>query len=417
MEKPKQEHIYKLTRARTQLVLRQPFISQFVMGMPLKYDPNLHLRPGGCKTMATDGKFIYWHPECVERWNNEELKFALAHEGFHPGFLHHLREGDRDHEMWNQAGDFAINPILKAAGLTPPKGVLLNPNWDDHSAEWIYDQLKKNAKKKPGKGQGNGQGQGQGQPGQPGDQPGMGDEWNIGGFIKPTGENGKEMTTNEVRVEEQRWIQEFIQAANVAKAIGKLPAGIERMLGEMTDPKINWKSILHRFLTATVRNDYNWSRPNRRYVAQGLYMPHLQSPAIGKGVIMVDTSGSVGERELNQLASEIKAITDAYKVDLTVIYVDSEVAGVDLIDSWNPVVNLKPKGGGGTSFAPGFEHVEAEGIEANFGLYLTDGYSNDFPEQAPNYPFIWVLTETYRGFDPPFGEVLEMPMERSEYDS
>jgi predicted metal-dependent peptidase len=132
---------------------------------------------------------------------------------------------------------------------------------------------------------------------------------------------------------------------------------------------------------------------------------------MGKLVIMVDTSGSVGEEELRQMASEVKGITDAYHVDILIIYVDHDVSGIDEIDSWSPDFDLHPKGGGGTSFVPGFEYVEENQIQPACGIYLTDGWSHEFPEEPPPYPFIWVLTETYKDFSPPFGDVIEMPME------
>lgn len=379
------ELLRKLSKARAGLILRQGFLAPFVLRMPLKCVPDLNP-----ETMATDGRYIYWHPGFVEECTLDQLKFVLCHEGLHPAFLHHTRMGDRDHKRWNYAGDYVINPILRNAGLKPTGKVLFNSDFDGKSADWVYDQLK------------------------PEDMPG-GDGWNIGGVLPYPGKGKEEATPEENKIQEQEWITEFVAAAQTAKMIGTLPAGMERMIDELLTPKINYKAVLQRFLTSVIRNDYNWNRPNRRYIPQGLYLPHLQSPSIGNGVIFMDTSGSVGGRELNQLGSEVKAVTDAYAVDLDVIYVDAGVAGHDHIEAMNSAFNLKPKGGGGTSFVPGFEYVEQEGIQPKFALYLTDGGSHDFPELPPPYPLIWILTEEYHGFNPPFGEVLIMP--RSEYDS
>ena len=213
-------------------------------------------------------------------------------------------------------------------------------------------------------------------------------------------------------MEEQKWIQKFVQAANVAKAVGALPAGMERIMDDLTTPKINWKALLHRFLTETIKNDFNWRRPNRRYIQQGLYLPFRESPAMGDGVIMVDTSGSISRHDLQRAGSEIKGVTDAYNTNLTVIYIDADVAGVDHIDAWSPEFKLYPKGGGGTSFVPGFEYVEENQIKPAFAVYITDGYSYEYPEYPPPYPFIWVLTEEYKEFKPPFGEVITLPKER-----
>lgn len=388
----------KLTKGRSGLILRQGFFAPFVCRMPMVEAPWLDPQ-----TMATDGVRIYWHPQFVEEHSEGQVLFTLAHEGLHPAFLHQLREGKRDHERWNMACDFAINIILVKAGFKdPPPNICLDYAYEGKTAEWIYDNMPKDLQPPPG--------------------------WNIGAVVPFKGKAGQDKkkgkgmpagqaTPEEIKVHENQWITEFVAAAQTAKGIGNLPGGMERYIDTMLKPKINWKAILQRFLTATVKNDYNWNRPNRRYISQGFYLPHLQSPAIGNGVILMDTSGSVGERELNQLGSETKAITDAYAVDLDVIYVDSKVAGHDKIEATNPHFKLKPKGGGGTSFAPGFEYVEKEGIMPKFGLYLTDGGSHEYPDNPPAYPFIWVLTESYRGFDPPFGDIINMPMGRNEYDS
>jgi predicted metal-dependent peptidase len=364
--------------------MRQGFIAPFVCGMNLIESPDLPQIANGCKTMATDGTSIYWYPPFVEACSDEQIEFTLAHEGLHPAFLHHIRQGNRNPDKWNMACDYAINPILRDAKMIPPPNILFDFKFDGKTADWIYEQL-------------------------PDGIPQGG--WNIGGVIPFKG------TPEEKKVHEQQWITKFVSAAQTAKGIGTLPAGIDRILTDLTAPKINWKAVLQRFLTATIKNDYNWNRPNRRYINQGLYLPHLQSPTLGNGVIYMDTSCSVGERELNQLGSETKAITDVYYVDLDIIYVDTVVAGHDHIEAMNPHCKLEPKGGGGTSFAPGFEYVEKQGIQPKFGLYLTDGGSHDFPKSPPSYPLIWVLTEKYHGFKPPFGEILTMPTERRTYDS
>ncbi|MHA1952464.1 MAG: vWA domain-containing protein [Candidatus Heimdallarchaeaceae archaeon] len=394
----------KLTKAKIGIVIKQVFLSHFLMKMPLVEAEWLGKKPGTFPTMATDGKFIYWHPEFVKKCSDSELQWCLCHEALHPAFLHHLRIGDRKDLAWNAACDYAINIILKEAGLNQPPDTLYDNKFKDMTAEEIYDKFPKIPqtnwnvgavmKYNPNAGKGE-EGDGDGKDKESGDS-----KW--GEYKEPTPE--------EMKLEEQKWITEFVQAASIAKGIGKLPAGIERILDEFVKPKIDWKAILQRFLTETIRNDYNWSRPNRRYISNGLYLPHLQSPAIGDGIVMVDTSGSVNEKQLNQLASEIKGITDAFKVNLNVIYVDYVVCGHDELNALDSDCELHPKGNGGTSFAPGFDWAVENDVRPAFGIYLTDGGSNEFPDYAPDYPFIWVLTENYYGnFDPPFGEVMEMP--------
>jgi predicted metal-dependent peptidase len=380
------DRIKRLSKTRTGLILAQGFFAPFALRMPFVEHTGLPF-----KTMATDGRFIYYDPGYVDSCNDEELLFTVAHEGLHPAFLHHLREGKRDHDRWNQACDFAINLILVKAKLKPPPNICLDWQFDGMSAEQIYNDLPEDFMPKGG--------------------------WNIGGVLPFKAENGEEATPEQKKVHEQEWITEFVSAAQTAKAIGTLPGDMDRYINDMLKPVINWKAVLQRFLTATVRNDYNWNRPNRRYINQGMYLPHLQSPALGNGVVFMDTSCSVGADDLNKLGAETKGVTDSYKVDLDVIYVDTRVAGHDKVEAINPYFKLEPKGGGGTDFRPGFEYLEKEGITPKFGLYLTDGDCNSFPDVPPSFPLIWVLTEQNRYFDPPFGQTLIMPKARRSYDS
>src|ERR1700680_4834301 len=49
----------------------------------------------------------------------------------------------REPRLWNQAADYAINPIIFKNGLKLPAGVLLDPQYENLSAEEIYARLVK----------------------------------------------------------------------------------------------------------------------------------------------------------------------------------------------------------------------------------------------------------------------------------
>ncbi len=160
------------------------------------------------------------------------------------------------------------------------------------------------------------------------------------------------------------------------------------------------------------RNDYSWNLPNRRFIHQGLYLPQLKNPELGQIALLVDTSGSISQKELNQFASEIQGILAAYKTDIIVIYVDAAVQGYDLISSADTEINLEPKGGGGTDYRPGYDWLQKQGDIPTAAIYLTDGYCNSFPEE-PNFPTLWVLTQGSVYFKPPFGEILVIDRDES----
>ena len=52
------------------------------------------------------------------------------------------------------------------------------------------------------------------------------------------------------------------QAANQARTMGDLPAGLARMVERMISPRLDWRSLLSRFLQDAARYDYAWMPPN-----------------------------------------------------------------------------------------------------------------------------------------------------------
>jgi predicted metal-dependent peptidase len=115
------------------LVLGQAFFGTLAL--------RLKLIPGTLPTMATDGSRIVYNPAFVDEPKPAELEGTLAHEVLHCALGHHCRRGERDQELWNVATDFAINPILIGDGLVLPTGALVNPAFNNLSAEEIYARL------------------------------------------------------------------------------------------------------------------------------------------------------------------------------------------------------------------------------------------------------------------------------------
>jgi len=126
----------KLSRARTQLLLNQPFFGTLCLRLKLVPMPNF-------PTMATDGQRLAYNPAFVEKLTAAELEGVLAHEVMHCALAHHCRCGDREAQLWNRAADYAVNPILIGTGMTLPKDALIDPSFAELSAEEIYARLTK----------------------------------------------------------------------------------------------------------------------------------------------------------------------------------------------------------------------------------------------------------------------------------
>ena len=189
----------------------------------------------------------------------------------------------------------------------------------------------------------------------------------------------------------------------VAKQEGKLPAFFDKAIENILDPKISWKNALRRFMTEKSNDNFTWARGNRRFVTQGLYLPsRVDEGAMGETVIVIDTSGSITQKELDIFAAEIKGILNETRpIKTHVIYCDMAVNHIDTYGPHDDIV-FTMRGGGGTDFRPPFIWAQNAGIYPKALVYLTDGYGT-FPED-PGYPTMWTITNNI--VIPPFGEHL-----------
>lgn len=421
----------KLTRARTRLVLDQPFFGTLSL--------RLKLIAGSLPTMATDGTRIVYSPTFVNQLKPAELEGTLAHEVLHCALGHHCRRGNRNPRLWNEAADLAVNPILIKNGFTLPAGALIDPVFTNLSAEEIYARLLQkrgqgSAAPTQSTGQTNSGGMTSNRPQaaqssgiqdssvpvacQPGPsqvpqttqgaldpssmQPrGFGEVWDA------TDEQGHPASPADMRRQEHEWNIAAEQAIRSAKACGREPGDVERPLTESRQSQQDWRAILREFIAAAALSDYHWTPPNRRYIASGLYLPSVERRGLGEIVIVVDTSGSIGKPELEQFAAEISAISEEAQPEaIHVVYCDAAVQSAQEFRA-SESVHLEPKGGGGTDFRPAFNWVAEKDIAPACLIYLTDLCCDSFPETL-DYPVLWA-TESHR--IAPFGETVRFSLD------
>lgn len=379
----------KITKAKVQLILENPFFATLSLGMQYIEDPTV-------ETAETDGTKIWYNPAFIDGLGVPEVKGVIAHECLHPGFLHHTRRGARDPEKWNISTDAAINPILLDGGFVLPPGVIDGSPFKGLSAEEIYNKLPNNpgGKKgnKPGQGQGNGHAPDPGRCGAVKDAPAK--------------------TKQEMHAIEAKAKQRIAQAKAVAKRQGKLSAGLERLIDEILQPRVNWKEILSAFLTEVARNDYTWRKPNPRYLHADLYLPALESIEIGDFVMIVDTSASVDKRLLAQFGNEMQAILSEMQKGFLIVWVDAGFCGTQEVEPDEPL-HLEPKGGGGTDFRPGFDYIQAQGLTPSCVVYFTDGECDRFPKMQ-DFPVLWAVYGN-KEFTAPFGEVIPVQYQDNDY--
>lgn len=366
-----------IAKAKSVLVLHQPFFASLLLGQPMIHDASV-------QTMATNGEEIRYNADFVATLSKPELVFVLAHETMHSVLEHMYRREKRDAKRWNIAADYVINDLLvKEFGHGSlgalPKGALYDPNLvaNGESTVEVYNALPDDAGKDKGK---------------PGEGFGPDD------IEEPSADE------SELEEKQRQGRVRIIEAGQIAKAHGKLSAGLAKIVGEATKSRVDWKSVLRRFLTERAKVDWSYARPKRRFLADDMYLPSLAGEAMGSIVVAVDCSGSVfDDATLAEFAGELNAIVSDVKPKSTkVIYFDSQVLKT-VEYAQGEEIKLSAIGDGGTDFAPIWEAIEASQDIPAACIVLTDLYG---PHGAsPEFPVLWASNGAQSA---PFGEVLSI---------
>lgn len=390
--------IQRISKARTMLILDHPFFGALSLRLKITRDE------GKTKDMATDGSHLYFSEKYVDGLPDDELIGMLAHLVMHPAMQHHTRRGHRDHKKWNKACDLAINTPLIEAGFKLPLNVPVDPRHSGQSAESIYhvlleeeEQEKKNdpnnqGNQPPPPGGGGAGGQGDGQP-DPNGTPGGGDA------------PGSVLDAQDPVQDNAEWQMAVKQAAQAAKAMGNLPAELQRLTQEANRPRFDWRSLLLRFAQDQAKSDYSWKAPNRRYIQQGLYLPQIDDTQMGDMLIAIDSSGSISDEIMRKFLGVIEGVADQVKPrNIKVVICDAKVHKVHTFERDEPIEGVELMGGGGTNFCPVFDLIDEDDDKPACVMYLTDGYGR-FPEEPCEVPTLWVMTDEVIA---PWGETVRL---------
>ena len=329
-------------------------------------------------TACTDGRDEFYGRVFVKQLNDAELRFLVLHEVYHKLFRHlttwkHLYL--QDAQLANMACDYVINLKIvddNTDGFATMTGELAKGCYDRQyvgmDTAQVYNLLREDQ---------DGDGGGQGEAGQAGQ---------AGSDSLPNGQEpfdahdwdgAQEMTADEQR-DLAREIDEAVrQGALVA---GKMGSGGDRDLAELLQPQVDWREVLREFVQTTCTgSDYStYRRPNRRYLSSGMYMPSGISEQVGELVVAIDTSGSIGQRELSAFLAEVKEICDTVHPDgVRLMYWDTRVCRdekYDVHELDGLVQSTKPEGGGGTDVTCVTDYIRDNNINAQAAIVLTDGH-------------------------------------------
>lgn len=356
--------VSKLDKAKAQIVLDHPFFASILLKRKLTPRNDL-------PTLAVNARGdIFYNEKFIEGLTVPQVVWGLCHEIGHVVGQHALRKKHRDHQKWNYAGDAWINDMLDDCGVGQriPNTVDMKGS-KDKTTETIYDELPDQPKG------GNGQGQGD-------------SSWDNGLGDDIMSEN---LTESEIKEIEANGKVEIAQAAQAAKARGKLPGKLAEMVADILNVKTPWYDILERYMTDCVKQDQTWTKPNRRHIGAGVYLPSMATePAMGELAIQVDVSGSISKRELDYYNSHLSRIVkQCNPTKVHVLYTDTDVQKYIEFQQGEDV-QLEFYSGGGTDMPAGFDYLNNKGIEPAVFVCLTDGYTG-FGE-PPSYPVVWCIS-------------------------
>ena len=342
-------------------------------------------------TACTNGRDERYGREFIKGINDAEVRGVMIHENKHKMYRHlktwkHL--WDIDPQLANAAMDYVINleileenpPDSKGKRFaTLPEGALVDDKYRGMDTAQVFNILRKEQESKPpGTGEGDStQGGGSGGDDQQPSPDTTGSQNTAVGFDEHDWEGAKDMTPDEER-DLARDIDEAIRQG--AMSAGKMGANSARGLEELLQPQVDWREVLREFINSTCAGkDYStWARPNRRYLSQGVYMPTGISQHVGELVLAIDTSGSIGQRALTLMLTEVKAVCDTVKPDkVRLLYWGHEVAGdesYDMHELDQLVQSTKPIGGGGTDVRCVPAYMKEQNINPQATIVLTDGY-------------------------------------------
>lgn len=383
------EQTERVNTTFSQLAVFEPFIAAVVGRLRREITDKV-------PTAATNGAYIKFNPDFIAKQSPQQLFGLALHEAMHVVLMHMWRREGRDPALWNVANDAVINAYIRQQKYDLPEGGVELP-WvkPDMSSEEVYNRLFEEAKE-------NGGGRGQkGGPGAPSDGQGAGGFDGQGDLVDADTEPGSEERGMDMQAA-------ILAAAKMAKECGQGSALIDRILGSLGPSKVRWQDALRNMMTEAARADHNYSRPSRRFIGSGLYLPSLHSPRMGPLLVGFDVSGSIGEEQANAIASEIIAIISDTAPEFTeIVYCADSITGTQRFDA-DDVLEIKPVGTGGTRFKPVFDHAAETGEPYVGMIYFTDMEGNLAECTEPPFPVIWADFSGEK-HTAPFGDYIEVP--------
>ena len=381
-----------IIKARISMVLRHGMFGQLAMRLKLVNADSW------LETAATDGRHFYYNSKFINMLSTQQNIFLFCHELLHCAYNHMERGKGKDPTISNIAMDYVVNAdCIKynmGARITQVP-LLYDKKYEDWSFEQVYDDLVKNAKKinmseladmllddhldgsKDGEG----------------DQEGNG--------------KGRPQLSDAERQAIRDEFKEAMLSAAQATGAGNTPGNVQRLIKELTNPKINWRELITQQIQSTIKNDYTYTVPNKKMFSSGFVLPSMKRDECIDVCVAIDTSGSIADRQLTDFFSEINGIMQSYDdYNIKIWCFDTSVHNPQDYDTSNghEMMEYKPKGFGGTDFDANWHWMKSESVEPKLLIVFTDGEPFGSWGDENYCDTVWIIHNKHRkDITPPFG--------------
>jgi predicted metal-dependent peptidase len=393
----RKEVLDKIIVARVGLLMRHPFFGNMATRLKVQEASDW------CPTAATDGRHLFYSVPFFAKMTNKEVEFVIAHEILHCVYDHMSRREKRDPQVHNIAADYIVNNILVRDKIgEKPKDIPIFQDfkYDGWSSEDVYDDIysKYDEEELKQLGQlldehidwdkesdGNGAGSKDNKEKSPSDKPSYSKD-----------------ELRKIRDE----IKESMMSSAQSTGAGNLPKEIQRMIKELTEPKMNWRELLQQQIQSTIKNDFTFSRPSRKGWHTGAILPGLNFQDTIDLCIAIDMSGSISNEQAQVFLSEIKGIMEQYQdYKIKIWCFDTEVYNEQDFDAANDdLLSYEVQGGGGTDFDANWRYMKDNDIVPKKFIMFTDGYTWDSWGDADYCDTIFVIHSHHnKDIEAPFG--------------
>ena len=374
LEEMRVEVLDRIIVARVVLLLRHPFFGNMATRL------RILAADDWCPTAAVDGKNLYFNTQFFNAMSNKEIEFVIAHEILHCVFDHLERRQDRHPQIHNIACDYIVNNTLVRDRIGEiPKLVdcFQDFKYEGWMSEEVYEDIFNKYDEQELE--------------QLGELLDEHLDWEGEGTEGDAGEEGKDGNGNDVSKKRPKYSKEdlrkirdevkenMISAAQSAGA-GNTPAGVARMIKDLTEPKMNWREILRQQIQSTIKNDFTFSRPSRKGQMSGAILPGMNFDETIDICVSIDMSGSIGNAQAKDFLSEVKGIMDEYQdYNIKIWCFDTKVYNeADFTsDNGENLEDYEVMGGGGTDFMANWSYMKEQDIQPKKFIMFTDGYAWD----------------------------------------